>query len=164
MEDLLLLIAEIQESQVVLDKLHRLYNTYEPSFRNLEQRDLRDAVLLSDILCNTYTCCETIFLRISRLFENHLEESQWHKELLKKMRVEIPGLRKALLTHESYQLLDELRRFRHFKRYYYDFDYDWLRLDYLSAVYNQLVPLLDCQLADYINFLRDLHSQSPHPV
>ena len=120
MEDLLLLIAEIQESQVVLDKLHRLYNTYEPSFRNLEQRDLRDAVLLSDILCNTYTCCETIFLRISRLFENHLEESQWHKELLKKMRVEIPGIRKALLTHESYQLLDELRRFRHFKRYYSD--------------------------------------------
>ena len=117
-ENLLLLIAEIQESQVVLHKLRSLYNAYEKDFSNLEKRDLRDAVLLADILCNTYTCCETIFFRISRFFENHLEESQWHKELLKKMRVEIPGIRKALLTHESYQLLDELRRFRHFKRYY----------------------------------------------
>ncbi len=34
----------------------------------------------------------------------------------------------------------------------------------IQEIYNQLVPLLDCQLADYINFLRDLHSQSPHPV
>lgn len=159
MEDLLLLIAEIQESKIVLERLRTLYLSYEKSFSNSEERDLRDAVLLSDIFCNTYTCSETIFLRISRFFENHLDESQWHKELLKKMRIEIPDIRKALLTHESYQLLDELRRFRHFKRYYYDFDYDWLRLDYLRQVYTQLTPLLENQLDDYIDFLRNLKDQ-----
>ncbi len=74
-ESLLLLVGEIQESQRVLADLASLYGTYQPMFRDENKRDIRDAVLLADILCNTYTCLETIFLRISREFENHLDDS-----------------------------------------------------------------------------------------
>ena len=152
-EELLLLVGEIQESLVVIDHINRLYASYSQIFAETDKRDVRDAVLLADILCNTYTCIETILFRISRVFENHLDPNQWHKELLRKMRIDIPNIRKAVLSKESYQLLDELRRFRHFKRYYYDFDYDWLRLDYLRLVYEKLLPLIKKELHSYTDFL-----------
>jgi hypothetical protein len=151
--ELLLLISEIKESTVVLNKLNQLYTSYQSAFREETTRDLRDAVLLSDILCNTYTCIETILFRIARVFENHLDPERWYKELLRKMHLEIPGIRKAVLSSESYALLDELRRFRHFKRYYYDFDYDWAKLDYLRGIYDRLTPLIHLDLETFTNFL-----------
>lgn len=152
-ENLLLLISEIQESRIVLKRINNLYTSYHDAFINYGSRELRDAVLLSDILCNTYTCLETILFRISRVFENHLDANQWHKELLRKMQLEVPGIRKEVLSHESYQLLDELRRFRHFKRYYYDFDYDWSKLDYLRGIYDRLLPLINLDLNTFSDFL-----------
>lgn len=154
-ESLMLLIGEITESLVVLNKINHLYSSYRQIFMTVDQRELRDAVLLADILCNSYTCIETILFRIARVFENHLDPNQWHKELLRKMHLDIPNIRKAVLSRNSYQMLDELRRFRHFKRYYYDFDYDWLKLDYLRLVYEQLFPLITDELTKYISFLSE---------
>jgi hypothetical protein len=161
-DDLLLLVGEIRESQSdsfsaaspsVLERLQGLYESYEGQFGEPSQRDIRDAVLLAEILCNTYTCVETILFRIARQFENHLDPQQWHKELLQKMRIEVPGVRRAVLSRETYRLLDELRRFRHFKRYYYEFDDDWRRLDYLRSVYDQVRPLIRADLQEYVDFL-----------
>jgi hypothetical protein len=154
-DELMLLIGEIKESLVALDHIEHLYNSYRQTFGDTDKRDLRDAVLLADILCNTYTCIETILFRITRTFENHLDPNQWHKELLRKMRIDVPNIRKAVLSRDSYQLLDELRRFRHFKRYYYDFDYDWNRLDYLRVIYEKLCPLIKDQLENYTIFLME---------
>ncbi|MFM7384146.1 MAG: hypothetical protein ACKO1W_14010 [Microcystaceae cyanobacterium] len=156
-DNLLILVSEIRDTQVVLRKIHLLYMSYQDLFKDEAKRDLRDAVLLAEILCNSYTCIETILFRISRAFENHLDSEGWHKQLLRKMRLEIPGIRKAVLSHESYALLDELRRFRHFKRYYYEFEYDWLRLDYLGKMYEKLAPLIDQELENYITFLLELN-------
>lgn len=158
-DELLLLIGEIRESIIAFNKIHNLYLSYVTVFTDEQKRDVRDAVLLTEILCNSYTCLETILFRISRAFENHLLSEKWPKELLHKMRIEIPGVRKAVLSHESYLLMDELRRFRHFKRYYFDFDYDWLKLDYLKIVYEKLVPLISLELESYTNFLRELISE-----
>ena len=154
-DELMFLIGEIKESLVALNHIENLYNAYRQIFGDTDKRDLRDAVLLADILCNTYTCIETILFRIARAFENHLDPNQWHKELLRKMRIDVPNIRKAVLSRDSYQLLDELRRFRHFKRYYYDFDYDWNRLDYLRLIYEKLCPLIKDQLKNYTVFLME---------
>lgn len=155
-EQILLLIGEIREGLAMLDKIHNLYLAYVPAFDDLEKREIRDAVLLTEVLCNSYTCLETIFFRISRLFENNLPADKWHKELLQKMRIEVPNIRKAVLSSESYLLLDELRRFRHFKRYYFEFDYDWNRLSYLRIVYEKAFVLISEELEFYIGFLTEL--------
>jgi len=162
-DEILTVIGEINESQRVLTQIHKLYLSYQAAFTDIEARDLRDAVLLAELMCNTYTCIETVFLRISRLFENSLDPQQWHKELLQKMRLEIPRIRQAVLSPQSYQLLDELRRFRHFRRYYYDFDYDWSRLDYLRGIYEKLFPLIQQQLNDYSVFLDQLAAPDFEP-
>lgn len=154
--ELLLLIGEIENSLDALDDIERLYATYLPAFMDAQTRDARDAVMLAEILTNTYTCVETILFRIARVFENHLDAQQWHKALLHKMRVDVPGVRKAVLSPEAYTLLDELRRFRHFRRYYYSLDYDWGRLDYLQTVYEKVRPAIRRDLAAYTGFLQEL--------
>ncbi len=158
--ELLLLIGEIREGKVALNTIQQMYVAYHPAFIDEQKRELRDAVMLAEILTNTYTCIETILFRIARVFENHLDAREWHKELLHKMRVEIPGVRKAVLSPETYALLDELRRFRHFRRYYYDFNYDWGRLDYLKSVYERVLPLIQQDLDDYVAFLLTLASEA----
>ncbi len=154
--NIMLLIGEMRETIEAMERLSEVYNAYVGDFANVKKRDLRDAITLSEILCNSYTCLETVFFRITRLFENHLEGAKWHRELLHKMQVEVPGMRKALLSRESFSLLDELRRFRHFRRYYYALDYDWGKLDYLRVVYEKLRPMIRRQLSDYIQFLEAL--------
>jgi len=154
--DVKLLIGEMQESIAALRRLEEVYHAYAGDFADEHKRDLRDAITLSEILGNSYTCLETVFLRVARLFENHLDATQWHRELLHKMRIEVPGIRRALLSRESYSLLDELRRFRHFRRYYYALDYDWAKLDYLRSVYERLCPIIHQQLQDYLQFLEKL--------
>ena len=60
-DELMFLIGEIQESLVALNHIENLYNAYRQIFGDTDKRDLRDAVLLADILCNTYTCIECYF-------------------------------------------------------------------------------------------------------
>lgn len=154
--DIALLVGEIEESLMVLRKIEDFYVANVDDFLGQSGRDQRSAIVLSEILVNYYTCLETIFFRISRVFENHLQEERWHKELLHKMCLEVEGLRKAVITKSTHQLLDELRRFRHFKRYYYDFEYDWSRLDYLRSVFERLRPAIKEELQNYLLFLRQI--------
>lgn len=47
-------------------------------------------------------------VRIAKHFENTLEDSSWHRELIERMKIEIPGLRPAVITSELEEPLDEL--------------------------------------------------------
>lgn len=69
-------------------------------------------------LHNLYNTIERLFELIARTFENHIEtQSRYHIELLKRMRVEVPGVRPAAVSDEAFPLLDNLRGFRHRIRY-----------------------------------------------
>ncbi len=93
------------------------------------QPDFRDAAAMAYILHNLYNALENSFEHISRGFENNVQDvSQWHKELLSKMFLHIPGIRPAVLPSECRKLLNELRGFRHVFRHSYDFELDTSRL------------------------------------
>ncbi len=77
------------------------------------------------LLHNIYNALENSFEQISRSFENHVKDvSKWHKELLSKMFLEIPGIRPAVFPPELRGILNELRGFRHVFRHSYDFEID----------------------------------------
>jgi hypothetical protein len=88
------------------------------------------------------TAIETLFVRISQAFENHLVNDRWHSDLLEKMVLEIPNARPRVTSKDTESRLKELMRFRHFKRYYFELDYDWRKIDLLIANYREAVPLL----------------------
>jgi len=152
--DLSLLIGEIRKTIIQINKMNQKY-IYFSEKRN-DFPDNFDLIVLAEIITDYYTCLETAFLRISKAFENNLEKCRWHANLLERMIVEIPGMRKALLTDKTYDLLKEIMRFRHFKRYYFELDYDKDRIDFLEKKYNEVVPLVLQDLELYITFLQEL--------
>ncbi len=110
------------------------------------------ALIVAGLLENYYTCLETIYLRISQSFENNLESARWHNDLLQKMTLDIEGVRTAAVSDEAFPPLFELLKFRHFKRYYFELEHDWDRLDYLVTKLRQVHPLVTRDLERFVRF------------
>lgn len=147
------LLSIIKQQQSALSRLINFYDEY--CRKNLKkERNIENAIVVSDTLVNYYTCLETLFFRVSEYFENNLPNDRWHKALLEKMTLDIEGVRPFVLSMETYNLLEELLRFRHFKRYYFSLDYDWKKLEYLMDLFARLRSLVERDLHEFSVFLR----------
>ncbi len=99
-------------------------------FAKIEERQahLDDPAYLESLgyqLHNLYSAFEDLFEAVADFFENRVtERAGYHRELLWRMKIPIPGVRPALLSEESYKLLDSLRAFRHFFRHAYGVELD----------------------------------------
>jgi hypothetical protein len=79
--------------------------------------------VLGSVLHDFYTCCERVFKRVSsEINGGHYEGDAWHKELLYRMTIAIPGVRPALVSQELAAELDEYLAFRHVFRNIYGFE------------------------------------------
>ena len=148
------LLAEIEKSRNVLFQLDEFLQAVKVNELRTLGKTQSTALIISGILENYYTCLETTFLRIAQFFENNLKPEKWHSELLRKMTLKIDNLREAVLSDKTHSILSELLRFRHFKRYYYELEYDWERLDYLLKKLEQVKPLLEKDLDSFVLFLK----------
>ena len=75
-------------------------------------------------LHNLYGAFEQLFEEVARFFENQIDEARYHADTIRRMQLEIQGIRPALLSAETASGLDELRRFRHLFRHAYTADLD----------------------------------------
>ncbi|GAB6059704.1 ribonuclease toxin HepT-like protein [Desulfonatronum parangueonense] len=117
------------------------------------------AMLHTAFLTDYYTCAETCFWRIAQCFENHLDGSRWHKDLLDRMRMEVPGMRTAVIRDEVHDALVELMRFRHFRRYYFEMNYDMEKIDFLLRKLEFLHRELPADLLRFDRFLQNMLDQ-----
>jgi hypothetical protein len=148
-----LLLAEIEKIQRVLASVReRLDSARRKELAQLGRNQLT-AVFIAQLLDTFYTAVETLFLRVSQHFENRLADERWHADLLEKMTLRLNGVREQVIQEQTARLLNELMRFRHFKRYYLELDFDWAKLDYLLDVYQRVLPLLDRDLGEFKSFL-----------
>jgi hypothetical protein len=97
-----------------------------------------------------------VFLRISQFFENTLDPERWHTDLLEKMTLQIEGVRLPAVSQSNYTNLMELLKFRHFRRYYFELEYDWDRLDFLVKKMQAAHPGVTKDLERFIVFLDQL--------
>jgi hypothetical protein len=73
-------------------------------------------------------------LRIAKAFENNIDDEEgWHMELIRRLSIEIPGVRPPLFSAELLADLQELRAFRHVVRHAYN----------LTLRKDRLLPLID---------------------
>ena len=155
-EGILELIADIRTNMAVLSQLDEHAAHVETVELPLLGKTRSSALIVAGVVENHYTCVETILLRISQFFENNLRPDKWHQELLRKSALRIEGVREAAVSGPTRDILDELLRFRHFKRYYFRLDYDWDRLELLLKKLRQVKPLLRADLAAFLAFLESL--------
>lgn len=91
-------------------------------------------------------------------FENNVSDTtRWHSLLLLRMTQVVEGVRPAVISMESYALLNAVRAFRHFFRHAYGVPIDFAQLQSNLTKAQQLKPLLD---KDFNRFLQDLRGLS----
>jgi hypothetical protein len=144
-----LVIEQIDLSFKALDDMERFLAAQELPDEETPAPDRAARIVAAQILDNSYTAIETALLRISQGFDNALSRERWHADLLDKMMLAKRGVRPRVLSDESHRLLVELMRFRHFKRYYLELDYDWSKLRYLLSVLKRCLPLVRAELAAF---------------
>jgi hypothetical protein len=152
-QKLAILIAEAKNTlEIPEENICHFKKFQQEEFHKLGKNTF-SAMIYSQIFIDFYTCIETFLFRVSQTFENNLENEKWHKSLLYKMSLDIPETRPAVISKETHDLLDELLRFRHFKRYYFSFNYDWDILELIKKKYLKVFPQLKNEVGLFISFL-----------
>lgn len=59
-------------------------------------------------------------------------------------------------TESVPELMARLENFRHFRRYYFELEYDWDKLEYLQKVFKRVIKQLPSDLAFFRTFLQQL--------
>ncbi len=147
------LMGELEKTLKILKKINSFYNEFKNQDLKQIGKTTTTAIVMAEIFVDFFTCVETLFIRISRFFENSLHSEKWHSDLLHKMTIEIINIRPAVISDETFSILKELLKFRHFRRYYFDFEYDWEKIDFLEAKYNQVYKMLERDLLKFHEFL-----------
>ncbi len=103
--------------------------------------DVLDYGALAYTIHTLYGVLENYFLRISKFFENNLPSQGWHKALVERMALDIPGVRPPLMTSREWkQDVLTVLRFRHKFRHLYGEDLDPAQT---AAVQGALFRLLE---------------------
>ncbi len=129
-----LLEAELLESCKVIERVHehivKRQTTFKDSDEGIDSMAYR--------LHNLYGAYEQLLKIVADFFENHIEGARYHADLLRRMKIEIKGVRPALLASSTYKMLNEMRVFRHFFRYAYDVELDADRIERIVQIATQL--------------------------
>ncbi len=150
------LAAEIEEELSLLNELSLALRT---TVSDLPHETKHEGVYLESIalkLHNFYTGCERIFTRISEELNGGLPKSHdWHVRLLRKMTLDIEGMRPAVLTRKTASLLDEYRAFRHIVRNIYGFELRMSRMAPLLDNFETALGALSADVGAFLKFLRE---------
>lgn len=135
-EKVRVLIAELNDDLRAMEDIER---RIDELYHSLEGKNIadKDKAALGYYLHNLYNAAESILKRIAGFFENSFEGEKWHVDLLKRMRLEIEGIRPAVISKDSCSLLNELRKFRHLFRHAYDYELSWKKMDDLVEEYRR---------------------------
>ena len=156
---LAVLAAELRSALPVLDRIDRFHDEFHRR-PHASRQSVENAIVVSDVMVSFYTCLETAFLRISQFFENALDDARWHEQLLRAMTWTVPGVRERVISDATCAALSELRRFRHFKRYYFAFDYDWERLELVRSKYLACRGRVRAELEAYASYVEHLAEEA----
>lgn len=156
-----LLKADILEE---LNNIERLKNEFSASSedkleRPPEQMPFYDRAAVGYFLHGFYNACENIFQSIARFFENDIGPQTWHRDLLKRMKLEIAGYRPAVIDQELYLLLDEFRGFRHVYRHSYTFQLSWEKEAIVARKFKRTCDAFRLQILNFLNKLEELEKQ-----
>jgi hypothetical protein len=152
------LITHANNCLKILEQNRKFYLSFkENEFTSLGKSTV-SAMVLSQIFVDFYTCIETFLFRVSQEFENNLSSEHWHKELLQKMSISIHSIRPEIVSKQTANQLFELLLFRHFLRYYFDFDYDWEKLEFIEKKYQQVYADLLDDIQKCIEFLETIET------
>lgn len=143
-----------------LEKIEKIVNDFRPirDKLNLPENEVPpyDRAAIGYYLHSFYNGCENIFRSVARFFENDLGPQTWHSDLLKRMKLVIPGYRPAMIDDGLYRLLDDFRAFRHIFRHSYTFDLDWEKERVVAMKFQNAAAMFQKQVEDFLKNLETI--------
>jgi hypothetical protein len=146
--------GELLEMERIVQRALRAWPKAQKGLRG--QEAYLDSVALN--LHAFYTGIERLFELIARQLDHTLPMGEtWHRDLLRQMGKDIPGIRPAVLDKESALDLDDFRRFRHLVQNIYTFNLVPDKMMNLIQVLPVLWARLRAELFAFAEFLDDLY-------
>lgn len=151
-ETMRVLKADIAAAREAIERIYGVLARYEGITWNDEQ-----TIVVAYHLHNLYSAFEDVFQRVAEAFENQVSDrTQWHAQLLRRMTLDIEGIRPRLLSLEVFDCLDELRRFRHVFRSAYAVSLDPQRLALVWGKASRLRAIYGDDFDRFVSYLDQL--------
>ena len=106
---------------------------------------------------NLYCAAEDLLKLVAKAFENSVTGVDWHRVLLLRLSQPVQGLRPALLSEATFDVMNRLRGFRHFVRHGYGAEIEITQLNTNLGLAQQLQVLLP---QDVESFLMNLSQET----
>lgn len=147
-----ILTADIQ-AQISLIKSIAL--KIEERAKGLSPDDLVRMESIAYQIHNLYNAAEDLLKLVAAHFENQITDTaRWHTALLQRMTQEVAEIRPALLSQETYLILNALRGFRHFFRHAYGVPLEFAQLKINLDKAQSLMPCLEKDLERFLKALQ----------
>lgn len=144
----------ISEFDFQVNQISSIYENLEAKSASAEKKavSMEAVESIGYWLHNLYCAFEDLFKIVAGFWENNLAaDGQYHINLLKRMILEIKGVRPPLLTMESHNALNELRSFRHVFRHAYNYGLDDERVIFLLRNTLKHRPMILKDLSEFRN-------------
>ncbi len=153
-----LLRAEIRDELARIERLDAEFDAAASrvALDSVEPIPNYDRAAVGYLLHSFYNGCENIFRLIAGFFENDLVSPVWHRDLLRRMLLDVEGYRPRVIDEDLFRLLDDFRAFRHRFRHSYSFELDWERERLVVAKYRKASALLRSQVEGFLSKLDEL--------
>jgi HepT-like protein len=146
-----------QRIRAEIGELERSVHRAERAWQAAEQAQADHDMFIDSAALNLHS----FYAGLERLFEYTADQldggppkgEAWHRELLRQISTELPGIRPPMITPDSATALDEFRRFRHVVRNVYAEHLDPARLGNLIAKVPGVWGRLKSELLAFADFL-----------
>jgi len=151
-----LLKAEIDYQITAIDNVIIKINERKDDYT----QNPRFAESLAYQLHNLYCAFEDLFKIVAKFFENTIEDtSRYHIKLLKRMTLDIEGVRPPLISRELCSALDEFRAFRHVFRHAYSYEIDTEKIRLLLEKFEYIQEKYKEDIRHFITLLGNFPAQ-----
>ncbi|MEO1122609.1 MAG: hypothetical protein AAFW84_07740 [Cyanobacteria bacterium J06635_15] len=134
--------------------LQRISERLENRANGLTAEDVVRLESVAYQLHNFYNAAEDLLKLVSTHFENHISDSaRWHSALLKRMMQDVPGIRPAVISLETFTQLNSLRGFRHFFRHAYEVPINYEQLIINLKLAEAILPQLEQDITTFLSKL-----------
>ncbi|MEW6681240.1 MAG: hypothetical protein AB1297_09550 [bacterium] len=141
------------EVYFLLNRINELEKKME-DFEKIKEKEA-STISIAYTISGIYSCFEDIFEKIARCFENRIENpASWHKEMLERMQIEVPGIRPSVLSQRSFLILNRMRAFRHLFRSSYMFELDEERLGLLVKEWRETRDLMKNDILEFLKKIK----------
>ena len=139
---------ELKDLELVLQRIEEGWQRARRSGDNY----YLDSVALN--LHGFYSGLERIFELVAQTVDRNMPQGEnWHQVLLQQMAQENPGVRPAIISSETYQLLTDYRGFSHVVRNVYTYHFDSAKLERLVANAPMVFEKVKLELEAFVDFL-----------